>query len=271
MKGDIIRIASSAAVGVSLFALYLAFLGRYAIVVDWSTLSELEALILGTMILRAIILVAIGTKYQLQPLVPIVVFSIEALLIPFLLVLIVINGTGYYAILMGEILTAWFGATALVLTPFTCYWFVKSMVKETTLTSVLVIGALEFTCCYFLAELLSELSAPLEGVSGLGTLIISQIRNDASSGGIPALGTQVLVDASLVLFFIGMLCYFSLELRPTERKLQIPYVLAVPLAGTLIAFFWMLVIIPYLPDILAVLTAPAIITLVAIWGSSRGK
>jgi hypothetical protein len=271
MKTDPIRIAASSGVGASLFGLFFVFLARYAAVADWSSLTEIETAILVTMILRALILAVLGLKYELQPIVPIIVFSIEALLIPPLLVLIIIYGASYYAALMGVILTAWFGASALVLTPFTSFWFAKSLIKESSLTTVLVIGALEFTGSYFLAEILSGASGPVVGLSGLGTLIISQIRNDIGTGGIVAPGNQDVVSALVVIFFLSTLCYFTIATRPPDRKLKLPYVLTIPLIATLIAFVWVLGIAHFEQNILFVITAPAAVVILLLWGTARGN
>ena len=126
MRKDIIKLSASLVVSLGLFFLYFDFLTRLAIVADWSALSEIESIILVTQILRAIILAVLGTKYQLQPIIPIIVFSLEALLIPGLLILIIMTGEAYYASLMGLILTAWFGASAIILTPYSSFMILES-------------------------------------------------------------------------------------------------------------------------------------------------
>ena len=270
MKESVIKIGASAAVGFGLFFLYLVFLNQFAAVGDMSQLSEVESIILVTQILRVLILLGLSTRFQIQPIVPIIVFSFEALLIPPLLVLIVFTGDAFYAAFMGVILTAWFGATALILTPYTIYGFAKSMVRESSLGGVIVVSTLELTSVLFLSNLLSGASSVV-GLTGLGTLIITQIKNEVSSAGIPNPAGDVLSLVGLALFFLGMIVYATLGYHQIRSLVSIPWILIVPFAGTILTLLWISGIAPFQSDILVVLTVPATILFFAIWGSAREK
>jgi len=56
-----------------------------------------------------------------------------------------------------------------------------------------------------------------------------------------------------------------------SSKGRLPWILIVPLVGTLIAFVWTLEVAEIQTDILLVLTAPTIALFFAIWGTARGK
>ena len=271
MRRDIFKVLSAAAIGVGLFGLYLTFLGRYLVVGDLSNLSEIETIILVTLLLRAIVLSVLGTKFTLQPIVPIIVFSLEALLIPPLLVLIIVTGDQGFANLMGVILTAWFGASALILTPYTIYGFAKGMVRETSLVSVVVVGTLELVSVVFLSDLLTSTSTTVSGLTGLGTLIISNIRADLYPSGLPNPVGDLSASAGLVLFFVGMICYFSLGPHGPGAKIKTPFVVALMLTATLLVFIFTAAVTQLVQNLLLVLTAPAAALFFIIWGTARGR
>ncbi len=239
--------------------------------VNLSNLSLTESIILYTQVLRVIILLIVGLRYQVQPIIPIIVFSFEALLIPPLLVLIILTGASFYATFMGVILTAWFGATALVLTPYTIYGFARGLLRDNSLSGVIVVGALELISVLFLSNLLSQTTASISGLTGLGTQIISQIRSEVGAGGTPNPAGDALSSIGLVIFFVGMLFYMTLGTYPVSSRGRLPWILIVPLMGTLIAFLWTFDIAKIQSDILLVLTAPTIALFFAIWGTARGK
>ena len=271
MRKDFARISSAAVIGIGLLVLYFAFLIRYSQVGDLSSLSEIETIILITLLLRAIILLVLGTKYVLQPIIPIIVFSIEALLIPPLLVMIILTGDQGFATLMGIILTAWFGASALILTPYTIYGFAKGLFKDGSLLGVMVIGSLELISVLFLAELLANVMSPIAGLSALGTLIISQIRADFNPTGLSSPGGDPLSYFGLIVFFVGMLCYFSLSSSILGEGVKLVYTLVIPLVGAILAFIWIVLSIQFIPNVLVVLTAPAAVIFVTVWMTARGK
>ncbi|MFI5420840.1 MAG: hypothetical protein ACHQ1H_07715 [Nitrososphaerales archaeon] len=270
MRENSIKIIASAAVGLGLFSLYLVFLGQFLTVGDMSNLTEIETIILVTQILRVLILLGLSTRFQIQPIVPIIVFSFEALLIPPLLILIIFTGDIFYATFMGVVLTAWFGATALILTPYTIYGFAKSMVRENSLSGVIVVSTLELTSVLFLSNLLNG-STSVVGLMGLGTLIINQIKSEVASAGIPNPAGDALSLIGLALFFLGMMSYATLGYRQTRSTVKIPWILIVAFAGTVLTLIWIGVIVQFQADLLVVLTVPATILFFAIWGTARGK
>jgi hypothetical protein len=271
MKRDLLKSLSSVSVGLGLIAIYLIFLNKFFALTTLSGMTTTESVILYTQIIRVVVLFVLGLKYQVQPIVPIIVFSFEALLIPPLLVLIILTGSAFYAAFMGLILTAWFGATALILTPYTVYGYARSMARETALSGILVIGAFELISVLFLSNLYTGLTQPVQGLSGLGTLIITQIRSEVGSGGVPNPTQDLLSSAGLLLFFIGLLFYMTLGSYSAGYRVRLPWMLLVSLAGILLAFIWVAQVSRLQPDILVVLTAPAVALFLVIWGTARGS
>jgi hypothetical protein len=271
MRRGIVRLLTSASVGLGLLAIYIVFLNRFFSVVSLTDMTMTESIILYTQIIRVLILFFLGLRYRVQPIVPIIVLSFEALLIPPLLVLILVTGSLYYNVLMGTILTAWFGATALVIEPYWIFIHARTLASEISLTGVLALGSLELISVLFLSTLLSGTTQQVQGLSGLGTLIISQIRTEIGSSGVPNPLADYLTTVGLVLFFLGSLFYMVLGNYSSGSKIRIPWVLVVSLAGTVLAFIWIYAMSLYQTDIFVVLSAPALAICALIWGASRGS
>lgn len=272
MRNDVVKVLSSASVGLGLFAIYIVFLNQFLAVANMSEMTTTESIILYTQLIRVLILFVLGLKYQVQPIIPIIVFSFEALLIPPLLVLIILTGSPFYATFMGVILTAWFGATALILTPYTIYGFSRSLVQSVSVSNVLVLASFELVSVLFLSSLFTGLSQPVQGLSGLGTLIISQIRNEISGGGVPTYTTDLLTSAGLVLFFIGTLFYMILgNYSFGSKSVRLSWTVTVAVASVFLALVWIVAASQYESDLLIVLTAPAVSLFLIIWGTARGR
>jgi hypothetical protein len=235
-------------------------------------MTEIETIILYTQILRVVVLFLLGLKYQIQPIVPIVVFSIEALLIPPLLVLIIFTGeSSFYTAFMGILLTAWFGADALILEPYSIYRFAVTLFKEPSVSGGLTLGSFELISVLFLSTLLSGLTQPIQGLSGLGMQIISQIRTDLQGGGIPNPQQDILTSVGLVLFFVGIVCYTGFGSSTIRSKLRMPWMLIVLFAGVILAFSWIGLLSQTVPDIFEILSIPCFALIAVLWGTSRGK
>jgi hypothetical protein len=272
MKRDLAKQLTSASVGLGLFAIYAVFLNNFLAVSNLSDMTTIESVILYTQILRVVILFVVGLRYQIQPIVPIVVFSIEALLIPPLLVLIIVTGeSSIYTAFMGVLLTAWFGADALILEPYFIYKFATNLVKEMTVTAGLTLAAFELITVLFLSTLLSGLTQPIQGLAGLGMQIISQIRTDLQGGGVPNPSEDVLTTLGLIMFFVGIVIYTTFGSYSTRSRLSIPWMLVVSLAGLILAFVWIGLISQSQSDILTAVSLPSLALVALIWATSRGK
>ncbi len=272
MKRDLAKLLASFSVGLGLFAIYLVFLNDFLNVSNLSSMTEIETIILYTQILRVVVLFLIGLRYQIPPIVPIIVLSIEALLIPPLLVLIIWTGdSAYYTAFMGVLLTAWFGAEALVVEPYAIYRFAVTLFKEATVTGGLTLGALELVSVLFLSTFLSGLTQPIQGLSGLGMQIISQIRADLQGGGVPNPQQDPLSSAGLILFFLGIVSYTTFGSYSIRSKLSLSWMLVVLFMGVVLAFAWIGLAAQSVPDILEVISVPSFVLIALIWGTSRGK
>lgn len=269
MKANATRVITSALVGIGIALIYLVFLARCFALSDWTNLSELESLILYTQIIRVFSVLIVSRFMRIPPLFSIILFSFEAFLIPLLAPFVIWTNNPYYTTLMGAILTTWLGVSALVLSPYAIYEFAKNMVSETSLTSVMVIAALEVGGMLFLSGVLSTASATISGPSALGTLLLQLGRSQVASLGFSGIASDNLIEFGLVLFYMGMLCYFSLGYAASKIKISESFL--IPLAATVIAFVWIFLSSTATSDYLFVFTVPSSIAVALIWGSTRGE
>ncbi|MGI0090979.1 MAG: hypothetical protein ACREBS_04660 [Nitrososphaerales archaeon] len=271
MRNNIIKYVSSVGVGVGLTAVYFAFLARYLALANWSSLSEIETLILTTQIMRVLFVFTLSKRLHLPPLVAIIMFSFEAFLIPVLAPLVILTGNPAYATLMGTILTTWIAVSALVLSPYAIQEFAKSMIAENSLSAVMAIATLEMGGMLFLASIISRTNSPITGLTALGSLLILTGKDQVSSVGFANLGSSVLISLGLVVFYLSMASYFSLGVHLLDTKIRLSYAYALPLAGTIVALFFISALVRFNSSVLIVLTIPIFVSAAAIWGSTRGK
>ena len=271
VKRNKVRIFSSAFTALALLMLYLVFLGRYVSLADWSSLSQIETWILVTMILRVVILAGLRTKYQFQPLVPIILFSIESLLIPPLLGLYIFTGNAGYAEAMGTILTAWLGASALVLTPYLAFSFAKSMLTESSLWGVMTLSILEFASMLFISSVLDRTNQPISGLVGLGAFFVISLKNQISNASVPFASTGWIFSLSALVFFVGLLIYSTLGTRDQGAQLSLHNLLLLTLIATMIVFIWTTAGVALTSDIFFVLTIPTLVLIMVVWGIAHGR
>jgi hypothetical protein len=271
MRQDLPRIIIALTTAFGLYILYFAFISRYAPLANWSSLTEIEQVMLGTMILRLIIVLAVEARTNLPTPVVNIVFALEAFLILPLLLLFIVTGVEFYATLMGTILTTWFGTSALFVSPYFVYKLARSLARGSPLVDAMMLGGLEVAILLFFATLFYGYSSTISGLTNLGTVMISQVGVRLTNGGLPNPAGDSLSAIGVVLFFIGMVCYFTIGSRPPGEKINLIYSVALPMVGTLLAVFWTLGFLQLLTGILFVLTLPTIILVEAVWWTARGK
>jgi hypothetical protein len=271
MRKDLPRIVIALTTALGLFILYFAFVSRYVPLANWSSLTEIEQVMLGTMILRLLIVLAVEARTNVPAPVVNIVFALEAFLILPLLLLFIITGVQWYATLMGTVLTTWFGTSALFVSPYFVYKLARNMASGCALMDAMIFGGLEVAILLFFATLFYGYSTPISGLTNLGTVMISQVGVRLTTGGLPNPAGDSLAAIGVVMFYIGMVCYFTIGSRAPGEKINLIYSLALPMVGTLLAVFWTLGFLQFLTGVLFVLTLPIIILVEAVWWSARGK
>jgi hypothetical protein len=270
LKDDPVKIISSIVIGAGIFIVYFVFLARCVALNDWSYLSTLEEVVLVTQVIRLLFVLSLGRVLKLPPILPMILFSLEVFMIPLLAVMAYWTGDPTYTNLMGAVLTTWIGVSSLVLSPYAVYEFTKTMMKQSSLANVAIVGTLEVGGLFILSEILSSAQSKILGPSALGALFISGSRSKTviQFGG---LGSNLILDAGLVFFFIGMVVHLGLRDNKTRSQILLSYALLLPLVGTLLSLIWVIGMSFVSSDLLFVFTVPVLVALSAVWVSSRGK
>jgi len=263
-----IRFASAEAVGASLLLVYLVFLIHYTSLADWSQLSTLEVGILVTQIARIVLVVALNKTLRTQPLFAVILLSLEVFSIPILAILGLLTSNPIYTTWVAAILTTWIGVSAIILSPFAIYEFVKSMIRGPSLSVVIVIGTLEIGGMLFLCEALLAATGKIQGLTALGTMIIQTGKFETSSLGFGGNSSNIALAVGLVIFSVGMMAYFTLENRESGTSMRISDILLIPLAGTITTIVWVFVVVSITSNFLFVFTIPTIVGALGLWGST---
>jgi hypothetical protein len=269
LRKDAVKFASSVSVGAGIFAVYFVFLARCVQLSDWASISSLEYLILATQAIRLAVVLGLGRILRIQPLFAIILFSFEAFLIPPLAVLAVLTGHQYYSSLMANTLTTWLGVSALLLSPYSIYEFAKSMVKETSLVTIMVIASLEVGGMLFLADTLAATSSIIRGPSALGTLMLELGKYQVSTSSFSGLVSNDIAALGLATIYVGMMVYVAIGVPSIYSKIRISDRFFLVLCGTALTIVWAFAVYSISSDILFVFTVPCVVGVAFLWGSSR--
>jgi hypothetical protein len=270
MIRDKFALVTSGVVSSGLFLVYLVFLSRSQALSNWGHLNSLEEIIVVTQIIRVLLVIVLAKPLRLQPIFAMILFSFEVFLIPCLALLAFWTGNPVYTSLMGSVLTSWIGASAVILTPYAIYEFMKSLTKETSLANVLGVGSLEVGTLVLLCGILSSTNTTIMGPSALGSLFIESngARSVAKFSGLASDG---FLEAGLVLFYLGMISYVGLRGNSMTLPILMSFALIPLLVGSLISVLWVVSFAPINPDVLIAFTVPTVTIIGVLWGISRGK
>jgi hypothetical protein len=267
---DRFRLVTSGVVSSGLSLVYLVFLSRSQAFSNWSHLDSLEEAIVVTQIIRVVLVIVLTRPLRLQPIFAMILFSFEVFLIPCFALLAFWTGDPAYTSLMGSVLTAWIGASAVILTPYAIYEFMKALSGETSLANLLVVGSLEVGGLVLLCGILSSTNTTITGPSALGSLFIESngAQSVAKFGG---LASDDLLEAGLVLFYLGMVAYVGLRGNSLTLPILMSFALVPLLAGTMVSLVWVVGFALINPDVLVAFTVPTVAIIGILWGISRGK
>jgi len=255
----------------ALILLYLVFLLRFITLADLSNLSRIELYIFITMLIRIIVVAALGRRFQLSPIIPIVLFSIESLLIPVLLAFFAFTGNPAYVTAMGTILTAWIGVSAILLSPYLIYDFGRYMRSDPSLWGIFFLANLEFAFNLFMAALLSEASEHFAGFIGLGSYFVLSLKSFATSSEVAFSTGSLVISVASLMFFISLLVLATAGHGRLETNLKLRHVLLIPLLALVIMLVWDASAFDFSSDMFIVLSAPVFVLSIVVWGGARGK
>jgi len=266
-----VRTVTAITSALALGLLYFVFLQRLLVVENWSALTTVELWVFWSMLLRIALVVGLGRKYQIPALVPIILFSIESLLIPPLIIMLAFTGNPAYGTTMSAILTSWIGVCAVLLSPYLIYDFGKYARSDPSLWGIFFLAILEFTYNLFMTTLLSNTTRQINGFIGLGSYFILSLKTYVSSSASQFSTETLLVTGASLIFFVSMLALATLGHELLETNLSLRNVLLVPILAIIVLLLWTVSAVSFTSNMIYVLSVPVFVLAFIVWGGTRGK
>jgi hypothetical protein len=260
---------------IMLFALYFYFLGYFIGPVFATSFDAVESAIFYTMILRALGIAFVPYLKRTHAQVKILVFSIEAFVLCFLILAFVLTGDQTYNSLLAVVLTSWLATTLIVLTPYSIYELAVTMYKGTNLTSLFMASTPVVAITFFLSNMVVRIPNPQSGLANFGAQLINSLRNEPSvAGGNGLINADYLTSAVSLVLFLVLIIYVVLDLNESAPSLNdVPkyhYALALALVGSIVVYTWLILTTHDLKgNTLEILTAPTIVIPIILWVITR--
>lgn len=281
------QLALSIIVGLCLFSFYIAFLVLLGGSIILAPMNEVESIIFYTLVLRVLAVLFIPPLRKSHAQVKIALFSIETFVLVVLIFSYVLTQQPVYNILIGQVLTAWLGASSIVLTPYLIYQIAASMNKGMSTSALVLSVAPEYAVGAFLVGLgIISASTPPAGISAFGAMLVGSLRAQTTIEGEGFIGSNPLIAGVSLTMFLCLLFYIGLKQHyqsaalgtiPSEplttQSVKYHYQLVILMIGAVITLTWLFTTRPFLGgDDLFVLSLPAVIISSVLWGiSRRGK
>jgi hypothetical protein len=272
---DSVKLGLAFFISLSLFALYLYFLNYFAGPIVSIPMDAIESAVFYSMILRALLLFFVPYLRKLQPQFKILIFSFEAFVLFCLILISLVSGDSGYLQLMADLLTAWLGATLIIVTPYSIYELALIMYRGTDITTLAVSSAPLVAICLFLSNLVVRVPNPQGGLSGFGTEMIRSLRVQPAIAG-STVETNSFISGVSAVFFLSIIVYIAYTLNQSAEPLAgVPkyhYALALMLLGSLVLYVWLLASSSLLNgNIFEILSIPAAIIPVILWMIARER
>ena len=272
-----VRLSLALVSALSLFALYFYFLDHFLNPITMAPMDGIETTIFYTMIFRVLGLSFVPFLRRLHPQIKILIFSLEAFVLCFLIVGVIFSGSTGYNSILAEVLTTWLGTTLIVLTPYSIYELTLMMLKTPSITSLVVSATPLLAITLFLANLVARIPNPSGGLSTFGSQLIFTLKAQPGLGSgtsNTAASTNAFISSFSVLFFLSMIIYISYSLNQSDLAQQNAskqhYALALMLIGTLFLFVWLVAISSLKGNIFEVFSIPSIAIPIVLLVISRG-
>jgi hypothetical protein len=279
---DRVKLVLSILLGLCLFSFYLAFLGLIGGAILLAPMSGVESLIFYTLILRVLGVAFVPQLRRTHAQVKIALFSLETFALVVLIFGFIITGQPYFDTLIGGVLTAWLGASSIVLTPYLIYQIGASIYKGMS-TSALVLSVVpEFAVGAFLVGFgITNAGSVPAGISAFGTVLIGSVRAQTALQNEQAIASNAFIVGVSLIAFLAMLFHIGLKQRNQSPNFndtdslskgspRYHYQLVLILVSAIIVLSWMIISAATLGgDDLVVLSLPAVVISAVLWGFSR--
>lgn len=274
-RRNYIKLTLAVISSLALLTLYFYFLNSFLGPIFATPLNAVESLIFYTMILRALGIAFVPFLRKLPAQVKVLIFSLEAFVLCFLIFGLVLTRNPVYNSLLADVLTSWLGATVIVLTPYSIYELALLMYKGTNLTALFFSSTPIVAVAFFLSNLVVRIPNPSSGLSNFGAQLIDSLRSQPSLAGGNGLVTADSLSSTVsIVIFLTMIIYVVLDLNGSVPTLNdVPkyhYALALGVIGIVVVYVWLVLTAHALREnMLAILSAPAIIIPIILWVVTR--
>lgn len=255
----------------SLLTLYMYFLNSYFGPLVLAPMDIVESAIFYTMILRALGLSLVPALRKLHPQVKILIFSVEAFVLCFLILAFIYTGQQGYSTIMSDILTSWIGTTLVVLTPYSFYELAILMYKGTSLTALFVSSTPLVAISFFLSSSVGR--NPPSGFEDFGRGVVDSLRTSPGLGVVNS-GVSSIISSASIVFFLSILVYVAFTLNESSPTVayspKYHFALALMLVGSLVSYVWLEGVSSFLGgNVIEILSAPAVIVPLLLWLVTR--
>jgi hypothetical protein len=270
------RLALTALVSLCLLSLYIVFLYYVGIALLAAPQSPVESLIFYTMILRVLVVVFVPKLRRSYPQLKIALFSLETFVLVALIFIFIYTQAPVYDLLIGQVLTAWLGASSIILSPYLVYQIGASMYKGTNASSLVFSVTPEFAVNLFLAGFaIANSASPPSGIINFGTLLVGSIKAESNVLNLqPLVANPYFVLVTIVLY-LSLLCYIAIGQFSTSGVILLAAVkrqfqLVLILVGTFASFLWIVISPSFFgTDEVFVLSIPTVVISSVLWGIAR--
>jgi hypothetical protein len=251
----------TAAVGTSLYFVYLLSTVLFLTHLDTSSIDLIESVIIITQAIRLVVIIAYFGAKPARIEVLLVVLSFETFVVMGLIVMYIINPNSFASQLAHTIFSTWIASLFTILPPYLIFTGIMQMRENRRLTAVILPLATEFGFLIFAAAAILNTG----GTFTLGNFfdfLIASAKLDAALGTVPAFSTLLILVPSVAMY-CGLLVYATVPAATATVSPKVTFVL--PLLGTAVALVWTVAGIIISPNTLLSFTAPGIIVVVLLW------
>ncbi len=248
----------------------VALASLYSLLLYWlvtsgslSGLSGVQSLILGSAVLRLVIVMLWKRARNSNFLVIIDFFSLEVLTVPFLAVVFYFYHYAFLPGLVQEVFLSWPSALLIALPVVAIYRLARSMGRGNTLTTVIPSGASLFSLLGFMVSTTS-LANTVNGLTGLTEHFISSLT---SAG--PLKTSTPSVEVAGITFYVVMMVYAATRGGPVEQTVEFPLIFTV--LASLVALVWVTSLSFLAITSQIIFGVPGMLMLVALWWVTRAR
>ncbi len=271
MKTDLVRKATAIAVGGSVSALYVCFLGGFFANQTFFPQTMIEIAVLGSQICRLLSVVSVKRLRHLSSTELFVFFSLEVYIVVLLAITLFLQGSSVGLQWFREVYFSWLSSAAIIVPPYAIFRLASGMYRRIPVSSVLPSAIGQFSFALFLVSVVPASSISSQGLSGLAYSLLNKFAGFMSGGHGPE-GTFFAANATVVIssivIYLALFIYSTLCAQNDNR--YVSFFMLIPLFGsTMLLLAWISAATIFTTISLFVITLPAVVLTFVLWWVTR--